>query len=261
MPIFTRILKIPLLPTVATLRDSILIPYQEVKRTIHIYLPPEYSHDTTKMYPVIYLLDGESAFNDLENEAPEWQVDEIIDEASEMGAQTAIVVAINQAEDRDAEYTPFVNVDNPNAHGDKFAEWLADDFKPWIDLHYRTNREASATTIGGISRSGMMAYYISMKHFDVFGNALIQSPAMWVDHDRLMQMEISDTVAKTKKIFVSVGEDEGRIMVPHAQDIYDKFYAKGLNTDKLRFEIIPDEGHWHVTWRKSFALAYPWLVK
>jgi hypothetical protein len=34
-----------------------------------------------------------------------------------------------------------------------------------------------------------------------------------------------------------------------------------MSENELRFEIIPKEGHWHVTWRKSFALAYPWLMQ
>ena len=106
-----------------------------------------------------------------------------------------------------------------------------------------------------------MAYYMLMAHPSIFGKALIQSPAMWVDHDRLMAMNLSKTQLSAKKIFVSVGEKEGRIMIPHAEAIYEKFKALGLKDDQLQFEIIPGEGHWHVTWRKSFALAYPWLIK
>jgi predicted alpha/beta superfamily hydrolase len=248
-------------PTVSVLRDSLLIGYQNDKRTIHIYVPPNYDKDTLTRYPVIYLLDGESSFNDLEFMGPEWQVDEVINAASANGQQASIVVGINQAEDRDAEYTPFVNKDNPKAHGDKFANWVSTDLKSWIDTHYRTQTAATATTIGGISRSGMMAYYMLMAHPEVFGNALIQSPSMWVDYDRLMAMNLTKEQLRDKKIFVSVGEYEGNIMIPHARDIYEKFKEQGLNEDQLHFELIPGEGHWHVTWRKSFAVAYPWLIK
>ena len=210
----------------------------------------------------MYFLDGESSFNDLENEGPEWQIDEVINAASEKSQPTAIVVGINQSpEDRDAEYTPFVNEDNPEAHGAEFAQWLATDLKNWVDTHYRTQTAAPATTIGGISRSGMMAYYMLMAHPEVFGNAVIQSPAMWVDEDRLMNMKLPAAQLKDKKIFISVGENEGRIMVPDARNIYEKFKEQGLGEDALRFEVIPGEGHWHLTWRKSFALAYPWLMR
>ena len=248
-------------PTVAVLRDTILIGYQNSKRTLHIYVPPDYESDTLARYPVMYFLDGESAFNDLEFMGPEWQVDEVINAAAEKGQQTAIVVGINQAEDRDAEYTPFVNDENPDAHGAEFAKWVTTDLKNWVDANYRTKQEASATTIGGISRSGMMAYYMLMAHPDVFGKAMIQSPSMWVDYDRLFAMNLTGEQLKGKKIMITVGEYEGKTMINHAKDIFEKFKEQGLNESELRFEIIPDEGHWHVTWRKSFALSYPWLMQ
>jgi hypothetical protein len=34
-----------------------------------------------------------------------------------------------------------------------------------------------------------------------------------------------------------------------------------MTEDNLRIDIIPDEGHWHMTWRKGFKLAYPWIVE
>ena len=247
-------------PTVTVLRDSIRIDYQNQKRTIHIYVPPTYDQDSVTRYPVMYFLDGESSFNDLENMGPEWQIDEVINAAAEKGQQTAIVIGINQAEDRDAEYTPFVNDDNPDAHGAEFAKWVTTDLKKWVDSHFRTRPEATSTTIAGISRSGVMAYYMLIAHHDIFGNAIIQSPAMWVDYDRLMAMNLTQEELADKKIFVSVGEYEGGIMVPHATDIYNKFKAQGLNEDNLRFAIIQDEAHWHITWRKSFAICYPWLM-
>lgn len=247
-------------PTVTVLRDSMLIGYQNEKRTIHIYVPPNYEKDSLTRYPVIYFLDGRSSFNDLECNGPEWQIDEVINAAAANGEQTAIVIGINNAVDRDAEYTPFVNEDNPNAHGDKFSEWLTSDLKNWVDANYRTKRAATATSIGGISRSGMMAYYMLMAHPDVIGNAIIQSPAMWVDYDRLLAMNLSKEQLKDKKIFVSVGSREGG-MIPQAEAIFEKFKAQGMGENALRFELLPNGGHWNMTWRASFALCYPWLME
>jgi len=247
-------------PTVTVLKDSILIGYQNEKRNIHIYVPPTYNKDTTSRYPVIYMLDGESSFNDMAFNGPEWQIDEVIDQASAEGRPTAIVIGIEQAEDRDAEYTPFINEDNPDAHGARFGQWVTQDLKQWVDTNYRTQSETSATSIGGISRSGMMAYYMLMAHPDIFGTAIIQSPAMWVDKEKLLAMKISTEELKKKKVFITVGENEGRVMIPDAKAIYEKFKTQGLEEDRLRFELIPDEGHWHVTWRKSFALGYPWFM-
>lgn len=245
-------------PTVTVLRDSILVGYRNEKKTIHVYVPPKYANDTTTRYPVIYMMDGESCFNDLENESPEWQIDEVINTAVANNKQAAIVIGINDAEDRNAEYTPWINDDNPDAHGDKYAQWVTNDLMAWVDANYRT--KPGANTIGGISRSGMMAYYMIMAHPDAFDSAMIQSPSMWVDYDRLMAMELSESQLEGKKIFVSVGEYEGKGMIGPAKDVYEKFKAKGMDSDHLHYEMILKESHWHITWRKSFAVAYPWMM-
>ena len=247
-------------PTVSVLEDVISVGYRNTKKTLHVYVPPSYETDTARRYPVIYMLDGATCFNDTIN-APEWQMDEVIDQADLEGGSSAIVIGIPSDEDRDAEYTPWVNEDNPEAHGEQFAQWLSEDLKSWVDTTYRTDPSVTETTIGGISRSGMMAYYIMMAHPDVFGRAIIQSPAMWVDHERLMSMEIDNESLVSKKIFVSVGEYEGGIMVPHAKAIYDKFKTQGLKDDQLKYYVVPGEGHWNLTWRLSFAQAYPWLME
>ena len=106
-----------------------------------------------------------------------------------------------------------------------------------------------------------MAYYMLMAHPDIFGKAVIQSPSLWVDNERLLAMNITESALKDKKIFVSVGSREGSGMIKHAVDIHEKFTALGMEENRLRYEIIPNEGHWDITWRKSFAIGYPWLMK
>ncbi|PHI21285.1 hypothetical protein CEQ90_02475 [Lewinellaceae bacterium SD302] len=246
---------------VTVLKDSILIDYQNEKRTVHLYLPPGYFEDSIT-YPVIYMLDGDGSFSDLVSQAPEWQVDEVIDSTVAAGGPAAIVIGIPSAEDRDAEYTPWVNDDNPDAHGEAFIDWLVNDFKPWVDTNFRTQPARAATGVGGISRSGMMAYYTMMSHPETFGIGLIQSPSMWVDEERLLAMDDpANGWGEDTRVFVSVGELEAP-MVPQAQGVYDKFAAAGLRKDdQLRMHVFEGLGHWHLTWRKSFRMAYPWIVE
>jgi len=243
---------------VMVLRDSIYIPYQGVKRTIHVYLPPGYANDTLE-YPVIYMMDGESAFDMMENMATEWQIDEVIDSTVAAGGRGAIVVGIEDSDSRDEEYTPWPIDDCPNAHGEQYINWVAQTFKPWIDTNFRTLPEAAYTTIGGISRSGMMAYYAIMSHPETFGQALIQSPSMWVDEARLLAMEPAGDMSE-KRVFVSVGELEST-MVPLAQKAYDRLAAVGVPEPNRKMVVLPALGHWHLTWQQSFKQAYPWLME
>jgi predicted alpha/beta superfamily hydrolase len=246
-------------PGVTVLRDSFLLDYQNERRTLHVYVPPGYAEDSLS-YPVLYFMDGESAFNDMENMAPEWQIDEVIDSTVRAGGPGAIVIGIAQSDQRDPEYTPFPIEDYPNAHGDQYIDWVATKLKPWVDTTFRTMPGPESTGIGGISRSGMMAYYALMAHPEVFGMAVIQSPSLWVDEERLLAMDTPAADLAGRRAFVSVGELETP-MIRQAQAIHDKLLASGIREGDLRLEVIPGEGHWHMAWRKSFAMAYPWLAE
>jgi len=35
----------------------------------------------------------------------------------------------------------------------------------------------------------------------------------------------------------------------------------GMPGENIRIDIEEDEGHWHITCRKGFKKAYPWIVK
>ena len=244
---------------VTVLRDSILIPYQNSKRTVHVYVPPGYYDSDSTRYPVIYMMDGNGCFNELENGAEEWQIDEVIDSTVAAGGPGAIVIGIESADNRDEEYTPWSIWEYPNAHGEQYMNWFVTDFKGWVDANFRTLPGPEHTTIGGISRSGMRAYYALMAHPETFGNALIQSPSMWVDEDNLLAMKpVADM--SDKRVWVSVGELEAP-MVPQAQKAYDALAAAGVPEANRRITVYPELGHWHITWRESFAEGYPWLVK
>ncbi len=248
-------------PNVTVLRDSIYIPYLDSKRTVHVYLPPDYD-STDKRYPVMYFMDGEALFDQVENEATEWRADEVMDSIAAAGGQTAILIGIQQsAVSRDDEYTPFPGPDYPDAHGDQFAEWLAYDFKEWVDDHYRTMPGAEYTGVGGCSRSAMMAYYALMTYPEVFGKGFIFSPSIWVDRERLMNLPDNVRDWTDKRVYVCIGDLEGGPMPGDSKAISAAMVTAGLNPDQLLYERIPELGHWHQTWQTAWPRAYDFLME
>jgi enterochelin esterase-like enzyme len=59
-----------------------------------------------------------------------------------------------------------------------FEGFVVDELVPYIDANYRTWREPAARAVGGISRGGVWALEISMRHQDLFGIAGGHSPAL-----------------------------------------------------------------------------------
>jgi len=255
-------------PNVTILPDTLVVDYIGAgetghKRSLAIYLPEDYNNNDSVRYPVIYFMDGDSQFDQKIAEGTEWQVDEVIDSIIANGGKAAIVVGVyNHPTERLTEYKPFPSKqirNETNVTGPQHAEWLATDVKGWIDDNYRTLSDPDNTTIGGCSLGGLMSWYM-ISHFpDVYGNALVFSPSLWVgDEVYTWQDRLDDW--SDKKIYLCAGTIEAPVL-EWAEKLHGLLEAKGMTAENLKIDAIQDEGHWHMTWRKSFRLAYPWIVE
>ncbi len=104
-----------------------------------------------------------------------------------------------------------------------------------------------------------MSWYMITHFPDVYGNALVWSPSLWVgDEVYTWQDKLDDW--SDKRIYLCAGSIEWPV-AEWAQKLHGLLEGKGMTEANLKIDIIPDEGHWHMTWRKGFRLAYPWIVE
>ncbi len=247
-------------PNVQILKDTIEVDYLGEKRTLSVYLPPNYSSDTLS-YPVIYFMDGSSLFDEKILEGPEWQVDEVLDSLSKIGGPMSIIIGIqNSDKNRLTEYKPFTSPQLPKEKvvtGVQHAEWIATDVKKWVDSNYRTKPEPESTTIGGCSLSGLMSYYMLTTFSEIYGSAIVFSPSFWVN-DKVYDLHKQVADLSSKRIFINAGSIE-QPTVESVQKMYDILIKAGMPAANIKMDVEPDEGHWHMTWRKGFVKAYPWI--
>jgi len=253
---------------VTILPDTIIVDYigeGEIgrKRSLAIYLPDNYNTNDSVHYPVIYFMDGDSQFDQKIQEGTEWQVDEVIDSISALGGPSSIVVGVyNHPTDRLTEYKPFPSKQIRNettVTGPQHAEWLATDVKGWVDANYRTLPDPDNTTIGGCSLGGLMSWYMITHFPEVYGNALVFSPSLWVG-DEVYTWQDKLEGWSNKKIYLCAGTIEAPVL-EWAEKLHGLLLEKGMTGDNLRLDPIQDEGHWHMCWRKAFKKAYPWIVE
>lgn len=249
-------------PNVQILVDTITVDYLQQKRTLAIYLPPDYETDSVD-YPVIYFLDGQSLFDQKIQEGMEWRVDEVIDSLAALGQEKAIVVGIYNAEDRLLEYKPFPSTrwysDKSGTHGDQHADWIVEQVKPWIDGRYRTRQEVEATVIAGASLGGLMSYYMLMEYPETFGAAIVFSPSYWVN-EAVYQLHEDNPRLKEQKIYFNAGELETPT-VESIQKMYQILLEAGVPAENMKLDVEKELGHWHITWQNGFPKAYPWIVR
>ena len=246
---------------VQILKDTITIDYLNEKRTVALYLPENYAKDTAH-YSVVYFLDGQSLFDQKIQEDTEWQVDEVLDSLGVLKKEQSIIVGIYCSEkNRMTEYKPFPSTrwySDKVVSGDKHADWIVKQLKPWVDARFRTKKEANATTIGGASLGGLMSYYMLMHYPDVFGRGIVFSPSFWVNEVVYTLHEKNKNVFN-QKIYFNAGEHETPTVesVLKMQDILIKH---GVPKENIKTDIEIGEGHGHKAWEKGFKKAYPWII-
>jgi enterochelin esterase-like enzyme len=139
-----------------------------VDRDVFVFLPPSYSKDTSRRYPVVYALHGYSI--GAEQWTHEIHVPQTIEGAFAQGAKEMIVVLPDSKTLHNGSmYSSSVTT------GD-FEQFIAHDVVAYIDAHYRTIPERASRGLVGHSMGGYGATRIGMKHADVFGSLYIMSP-------------------------------------------------------------------------------------
>ena len=141
---------------------------ESVDRDVIVFLPPSYSTDKHRRYPVVYALHGYSI--GAEQWTHEIHVPQTIEGAFALGAKEMIVVL----PDSKTIYGGSM-YSSSETTGD-FENFIAHDLVSYIDDHYRTIPDRQSRGLVGHSMGGYGASRIGMKHADVFGALYIMSP-------------------------------------------------------------------------------------
>lgn len=208
-------------------------------RDLNIYLPPSYSTDSLKSYPVIYLLDG-SLDEDFIHIAGIVQFGSF--SWINMIPQSIIVGIGNVDRKRDFTYPSTNELDKKDlptsGKSANFIQFIQNELQPFIDSTLRTN---DSKTIIGQSLGGLLATEILFKQPDLFDNYIIVSPSLWWDYENLLDFEPS-TSKSEKSIFIAVGK-EGEVMERTAKELYEKLNGLKADNTKLYFEFLEDKTH------------------
>lgn len=143
------------------------------RRAVSVYLPPEYSTQSGRRFPVIYLLHGFSADHKAFIRGAYQDLNVRISMDSLIGAgkaQPMIVVTPNARNRFDGSFYA-----NSPTTGN-WEDFVAKDLVRHIDRRYRTLAKASSRGVAGHSMGGYGALNLGMRHPDVFSAVYALSP-------------------------------------------------------------------------------------
>ena len=208
-------------------------------RVLNIYLPLSYSADSSKTYPVIYLLDGSRDEDFI-------HISGIVQFGSfswiNMIPESIVVGIANVDRKRDFTYPSQNKKDQEelpsSGHSEKFIRFLEKELLPFIESNYKT---ADMKTIIGQSLGGLLATEILFEKADLFDNYIIVSPSLWWDDEKLLDRQ-AKPYDSSKSIFIAGGK-EGAVMERTAKELFEKLKKDKKKNTNLYYEFMPDKTH------------------
>ncbi len=170
-------------------------------RNIIVWLPPSYSRENSKKYPVLYMHDGQNIVDpETSSMGIDWGIDEAADSLIRQNKiREIIIVGIYNSSDRSAEYSH-------SDLGEKYMNFIVNELKPFIDKNYRTKSDRENTATMGSSMGGLISLMLVWEHSETFSQAGCLSPAFKVaEFDYIPWIQKYTGKKKDIKIYVDNG--------------------------------------------------------
>jgi enterochelin esterase-like enzyme len=193
-----------------------------------IYLPPCYNTDTSRSYPSLYLIHGQT-FND--------------DQWERIGAPAAADRLI--ATDAVPPFIIVMPYDRSSAQPwqDQFDEAVVEELIPYVDSIFRACPERDCRAVGGLSRGGGWAIHFGLTHPDLFSAVGGHSPAVFdSEGPRLKRMLDTIPPGQMPRWFLDVGEDDR--LAASALSFEQSLAERGIPHDWRLYTGVHNEEYW-----------------
>ncbi|MFA6617708.1 MAG: alpha/beta hydrolase-fold protein [Candidatus Neomarinimicrobiota bacterium] len=235
------------------------------KRRIWIYLPPSYEK-SRRRYPVMYMHDGQNLFSDSTSFSGEWGVDEHLEQMiAEKKIKEIMIVGIENSEYRLSEYSPF-DFEYKGLHeaeADKYAQFIVETLKPFIDKEYRTKSGRKHTGIAGSSMGGLVSTYIALEYQEVFSKVGAMSSSFRLCLEDILHYLDLQSKRYSMQFWIDIGSLEGNELEfgISQKPVVDALKKLGWESEKeLKYTVYEAAEHHEAYWRARFAdvLEYLW---
>jgi len=204
-----------------------------------IYLPPDYDA-TDRRYPVLYLFHG-WPYDDTH-----WDnlgIDEVVDSAIQAGTLPPLVIIMPNA-DPDGVYV------NSSGGDLSFEGQIINDLMPQAETVHRIALDRSGRAIGGISRGGIWALEIGLRHPELFSAVGSHSPALSYNNAPSVYdpFTLVDNPGITAlRIYLDAGDNDWALA--ETQRLHEALDARSIDN---QFAVHPG-GHADGLWAANLA--------
>ncbi|MEO1511194.1 MAG: alpha/beta hydrolase-fold protein [Planctomycetota bacterium] len=255
-------------------------------RDLLVWLPPGYDapENAGRDYPVLYMFDGQNIFQNHSRVPAEWKADETATALIEAGlVEPMIIVGIpHGGTSRSQEYiypdraserfirTRSYYPDDMEPAGDDHLAWMMREVMPRVERAFRVATGPENTGVGGASLGGSMTLYAGFRHPETFGKLLVESPALMLVDDEMVQFvaDLSGSLPFKQRVFLAMGGAEQiggsgffdastRRHVTETQRFYEKVSRFTDATLVIVDEHVHDENAWAARFPVALTTLFP----
>ncbi|TFE19362.1 alpha/beta hydrolase [Cohnella luojiensis] len=229
-----------------------ITPFNQ-ERLIRVYLPNGYM-EGTKLYPVLYMHDGQTVFRDEDvTDGISLGLKEYLDN----NRAEVIVVGIDSntvGNERVNEFSPWVNVEFSRSYvkddsllggrAEEYLEFIIHELMPIINNKYRTHRDCSY--MAGCSLGGLFSIYAACRYPEVFTKVAALSSSFWFNQKEIEDFIISSNLDSINGFYLDCGTKEGTDEQSKSDFVQSQRAVYQILSDKIRnirFNIVDGAGH------------------
>ncbi len=193
-----------------------------------VYLPPSYSKDKSKQYPVFYLISGTTDTEEVYYKVG--RMNYILDNLVAEGAAKEMIIVLPYGNPykllppQKTGQMPMMGFGN-----DVFSNDLVNDLMPYVERHYRTINDRDHRAIGGFSRGGNQGLANGLSHLDKFSYLCSYSSFTQTNIPGVYD-NAADTNAKIQLFWLGIGTDD--FLYGTGRDYMEFLDKKGIRTVK-----------------------------
>jgi predicted alpha/beta superfamily hydrolase len=208
---------------------------------LYVNIPRDYQ-DSSKSFPVIYLLDGQWDFPLLNAIFGQQYYDGFVPGAIVVGVTWG---GTNPNYDflRVRDFTPSAIKQVPQSgNAPKFLEFIKKELIPFVDSRYRTKKEDR--TLMGSSLGGLFTLYALFQETALFNRYVLTSPAIGWDNGVIEEYVKNYAPKKSQapiRLFMAVGGLEGN--KNSFEQFADRLKAKKLEGLEIETRVLEGTGH------------------
>lgn len=254
------------------MRDRVYSRVLASERELLIWLPPAYSLEANRRFPLIVFHDGPNIFDPLTSfSGVDWAADEWnILLALDGTMPQAIIAAVNHPEGFTEDDVTHRDFDlSPELGGAAYAQFVVSELLPHLDCGYRIRPDPASRFLIGASLGGLNTFYTALHHPGIFGRYACLSTAfedvsdqLPEDSPQLQALSLEPGLAPDSRMYFDYGTlGRDACYGPYHERLRSLLTAKGwLEGEQFSLRGLEDSGHDELSWRRRLGEALRFLA-